>query len=130
MLSDPRLPDNPIVFATPGFYRLTGYTPEQVLGRNCRFLQGSGTDPKSVDIIRKAIQSGSDCTVCILNYKADGTPFWNQFFVAALRDSDNCIVNYVGVQTEIEPDAGANALEDRVNAVMPLANKDDDEVDG
>jgi len=130
VLSDPRLPDNPIVFATPGFYRLTGYTPEQVLGRNCRFLQGSGTDPKSVDIIRKAIQSGSDCTVCILNYKADGTPFWNQFFVAALRDSDNCIVNYVGVQTEIEPDAGANALEDRVNAVMPLANKDDDDEDG
>jgi len=126
VLSDPRLPDNPIVFATPGFYRLTGYTPEQVLGRNCRFLQGSGTDPKAVDIVRKAIQSGSDCTVCILNYKADGTPFWNQFFVAALRDSDNCIVNYVGVQTEIEPDAGANALEDRVNAVMPLANKDDD----
>ena len=177
VLSDPRLPDNPIVFATPGFYRLTGYTPEQVLGRNCRFLQGSGTDPKSVDIVRKAIQSGSDCTVCILNYKADGTPFWNQFFVAALRDSDNCIVNYVsycitlsaelvptrltliyiifillvvllshslilwsliarylieqvGVQTEIEPDAGANALEDRVNAVMPLANKDDEDDEG
>mmetsp|Transcript_13226 Transcript_13226/g.37214 ORF Transcript_13226/g.37214 Transcript_13226/m.37214 type:complete len:481 (+) Transcript_13226:482-1924(+) len=130
VLSDPRLPDNPIVFATPGFYRLTGYTPEQVLGRNCRFLQGSGTDPKAVDIVRKAIQSGSDCTVCILNYKADGTPFWNQFFVAALRDSDNCIVNYVGVQTEVEPDAGANALEDRVNAVMPLANKDEEDDEG
>lgn len=95
VLSDPRLPDNPIVFATPGFYKLTGYTPDQVLGRNCRFLQGPGTDPKAVDIIRKAIATGSDCTVCILNYKADGTPFWNQFFVAALRDSDNCIVNYV-----------------------------------
>jgi len=130
VLSDPRLPDNPIVFATPGFYKLTGYTAEQVLGRNCRFLQGSGTDPKTVDIVRKAIQSGSDCTVCILNYKADGTPFWNQFFVAALRDSDNCIVNYVGVQTEIEPDAGANALEDRVNAVMPLANKEEDDENG
>ena len=95
VLSDPRLPDNPIVFATPGFYKLTGYTQEQVLGRNCRFLQGPGTNPKTVDIIRKAIATGSDCTVCILNYKADGTPFWNQFFVAALRDSDNCIVNYV-----------------------------------
>jgi PAS domain S-box-containing protein len=95
VLSDPRLPDNPIVFATPGFYKLTGYTQEQVLGRNCRFLQGPGTNPKAVDIIRKAIATGSDCTTCILNYKADGTPFWNQFFVAALRDSDNCIVNYV-----------------------------------
>jgi PAS domain S-box-containing protein len=101
VLSDPRLPDNPIVFATPGFYKLTGYTQEQVLGRNCRFLQGPGTSPKSVDIIRKAIASGADCTVCILNYKADGTPFWNQFFVAALRDSDNCIVNYVSVLVSI-----------------------------
>ena len=97
VLSDPRLPDNPIVFATPGFYKLTGYTQEQVLGRNCRFLQGPGTSPKTVDIIRKAIATGADCTVCILNYKADGTPFWNQFFVAALRDSDNCIVNYVSL---------------------------------
>lgn len=95
VLSDPKLPDNPIVFATPGFYKLTGYTPKEVLGRNCRFLQGPGTNPKAVDIIRKAIQTGADATVCLLNYKADGSPFWNQFFIAALRDSDNCIVNYV-----------------------------------
>ena len=77
VLSDPRLPDNPIVFATPGFYELTGYTREQVLGRNCRFLQGPGTDPKAVDVIRSAIANGNDATVCLLNYKADGTPFWN-----------------------------------------------------
>jgi len=95
VLSDPRLPDNPIVYASPGFYQLTGYTQDQVLGRNCRFLQGPATDPRAVDIIRKAIASGSDSTTCLLNYKADGTPFWNQFFIAALRDSDNCIVNYV-----------------------------------
>jgi PAS domain S-box-containing protein len=95
VLSDPKLMDNPIVFASPGFYKLTGYTSEEVLGRNCRFLQGPGTDMQAVDVIRKAIATGSDATVCLLNYKADGTPFWNQFFVAALRDSDNCIVNYV-----------------------------------
>ncbi len=97
VLSDPRLPDNPIVFASEGFYQLTGYTREQVLGRNCRFLQGPGTDPKAVDVIRQAVANGTDASTCILNYKADGTPFWNQFFVAALRDSDNCIVNYVSV---------------------------------
>lgn len=95
VLSDPRLPDNPIVYASPGFYVLTGYTQDQVLGRNCRFLQGPGTDPRAVDIIRTSIANGSDATTCLLNYKADGTPFWNQFFVAALRDSDNCIVNFV-----------------------------------
>lgn len=123
-LSDPRLPDNPVVFASPGFYKLTGYTSKEVLGRNCRFLQGPGTDTKTVEVIRKAVAIGADCTVCILNYKADGTPFWNQFFVAALRDSDNNIVNYVGVQCEVEPEAGASALEDRVNEVLPLQNKD------
>ena len=95
VLSDPRLPDNPIVYASPGFYKLTGYTQDQVLGRNCRFLQGPATDPRAVDIIRTAIANGSDATTCLLNYKADGTPFWNQFFVGALRDADNCIVNYV-----------------------------------
>jgi PAS domain S-box-containing protein len=95
VLSDPKLPDNPIVFATPDFYKLTGYTSEQVLGRNCRFLQGPGTDKTAVDVIRKAISAGSDATVCLLNYKADGSPFWNQFFIAALRDSDNNIVNFV-----------------------------------
>ena len=97
VLSDPRLPDNPIVYASEGFYKLTGYTQEQVLGRNCRFLQGPGTDPKAVDVIRTAVANGTDATTCVLNYKADGTPFWNQFFIAALRDSDNCIVNYVSI---------------------------------
>ena len=95
VLSDPKLPDNPIVFASPGFYELTGYTAKEVLGRNCRFLQGPGTDPRAVEVIRKAVSTGADATICLLNYKADGTPFWNQFFIAALRDSDNCIVNYV-----------------------------------
>jgi PAS domain-containing protein len=97
VLSDPKLPDNPIVFASEGFYQMTGYTSKEVLGRNCRLLQGPGTNPKGVDIIRKAVATGSDATVCLLNYKADGTPFWNQFFLAALRDQDNCIVNYVRI---------------------------------
>lgn len=131
VLSDPRLPDNPIVFASPGFYELTGYTREQVLGRNCRFLQGAGTDRKAIEVIRTAVANGTDATVCLLNYKADGTPFWNQLFVAALRDADNCIVNYVGVQTMIEPNAGASALEDKVNAAHPISigAEDDDDND-
>lgn len=108
VLSDPKLPDNPIVFATPGFYKLTGYTSKEVLGRNCRFLQGPGTDTRAVDVIRKAVASGSDATVCLLNYKADGTPFWNQFFIGALRDSDNCIVNYVSrIETIVRPGASS-----------------------
>jgi len=125
VLSDPRLLDNPIVYASEGFYQLTGYTRDEVLGRNCRFLQGPGTDPKAIDVIRAAVANGTDSTTCLLNYKADGTPFWNQFFVAALRDSDNCIVNYVGVQCAVESNVGATALEDKVNSVLPLQNRCD-----
>lgn len=123
VLSDPRLPDNPIVFASPGFFNLTGYTREQVLGRNCRFLQGPGTDPAAVEVIRKAVETGNDASVCLLNYRSDGTPFWNQFFVAALRDEKNEIVNYVGVQCPIQPADSMEKLERKVNQVLPLINK-------
>ncbi len=120
VLSDPRLPDNPIVFASPGFYTLTGYKPHEVIGRNCRFLQGPGTDPAAVDVIRTAIAAGSDATVCLLNYRCDGTPFWNQFFVAALRDENMNIVNYVGVQCPVKGVNMQDELEKKVNSVLPL----------
>jgi len=100
-ISDPSLPDNPIVYVSQGFLELTGYTLDQVLGRNCRFLQGPGTDQSAVDVIRKGVREGTDTSVCLLNYKADGTPFWNQFFVAALQDAENNVVNFVGVQCEV-----------------------------
>jgi len=100
-ISDPSLPDNPIVYVSQGFLDLTGYTLDQVLGRNCRFLQGPGTDQSAVDIIRRGVREGIDTSVCLLNYKEDGTPFWNQFFVAALRDAEGNVVNFVGVQCEV-----------------------------
>mmetsp|Transcript_7146 Transcript_7146/g.14447 ORF Transcript_7146/g.14447 Transcript_7146/m.14447 type:complete len:351 (-) Transcript_7146:101-1153(-) len=100
-ISDPSLPDNPIVYVSQGFLDLTGYKLDQVLGRNCRFLQGPGTDQSAVDVIRKGLREGIDTSVCLLNYKADGTPFWNQFFVAALRDAEGNVVNFVGVQCEV-----------------------------
>ncbi|CAM9247085.1 unnamed protein product [Phaeothamnion confervicola] len=104
VITDPTLPDNPIVFASQGFLDLTGYVLDQVLGRNCRFLQGPDTDPKAVEKIRKAIEKGVDTSVCLLNYRVDGSTFWNQFFIAALRDADGKIINYVGVQCKVSED--------------------------
>ena len=104
VITDPSIPDNPIVFASQGFLTLTGYTLDQVLGRNCRFLQGPDTDPRAVDRIRKGIEKGEDTTVVLLNYRVDGTTFWNQFFVAALRDGEGAIVNYLGVQCKVSED--------------------------
>ena len=110
VISDPSLPDNPIVYASQGFLALTGYTLDQVLGRNCRFLQGPATDPKAVEKIRKGIEKGDDTTVVLLNYRIDGSTFWNQFFVAALRDGNGTIVNYLGVQCKVSEEY-ANAFE-------------------
>nr|AML77774.1 putative LOV domain-containing protein [Dictyopteris undulata] len=104
VITDPTLPDNPIVFASQGFLELTGYTLDQVLGRNCRFLQGPDTDPKAVEKIRKAIEKGMDTSVCLRNYRVDGVMFWNQFFIAALRDSEGAVINYVGVQCKVDED--------------------------
>jgi len=101
VVTDPSLPDNPIVYASQGFLNLTGYSLDQILGRNCRFLQGPETDPKAVERIRKAIEQGNDMSVCLLNYRVDGTTFWNQFFIAALRDASGAVTNFVGVQCKV-----------------------------
>lgn len=119
VITDPSLPDNPIVFASHGFLTLTGYSLENVLGRNCRFLQGPRTDPRAVAKIRKAVEDGYDTSVCLLNYRIDGSTFWNQFFVAPLRDGDGNVVNYVGVQCQVS-DAFAQAIARDDNPMPPI----------
>lgn len=110
VITDPSLPDNPIVYASQGFLNLTAYDLDQVLGRNCRFLQGPLTNQKTVDKIRKGITDMEDTTCVLLNYRSDGTTFWNQFFIAALRDGDGKVVNYLGVQCRVSKDYAAAFL--------------------
>jgi len=101
VITDPSLQDNPIVYASQDFLTLTGYSRDEVLGRNCRFLQGPETSPEKIKQIREALTSGSDVTVTFINYTADGTPFWNKLFIAALRDAQNNIVNFIGVSVKV-----------------------------
>jgi len=101
IITDPCLQDNPIVFASDGFLKVTGYAREDVLGRNCRFLQGPLTDKAKLDTIRRGLSIAEDTTVTFVNYMADGTPFWNKLFIAALRDSSNNIVNFIGVVVKV-----------------------------
>jgi len=101
VITDPSLQNNPIVFASGDFLKLTGYTNDQVIGQNCRFLQGPGTDPQKIETMRSAMARGEDVTVTLVNYMADGTPFWNKLFIASLRDIDNNIVNYIAVSCKV-----------------------------
>ena len=103
---------------------MTGYTLDQVLGRNCRFLQGPETDPRAVEKIRRSIEDGTDMSVCLLNYRVDGSTFWNQFFIAALRDAAGNITNYVGVQCKVSDQYAANVCrkqEEEDNAATTAA---------
>jgi len=101
IITDPSLQDNPIVYASDGFIEVTGYARDEILGRNCRFLQGPETNKAKVAKMKKAIEAGEDVGVCIVNYTAEGKPFWNQLFIAALRDANDTIVNFVGVTVKV-----------------------------
>lgn len=101
VVTDPRLPDNPIVFVNGAFLDLTQYAEEQVIGRNCRILQGPETDPETIAEVRAGISEKRAVAVEILNYKADGTPFWNALFLGPIFDKDNNLVNFFASQMDI-----------------------------
>ncbi|OAS26867.1 PAS domain-containing protein [Methylobacterium platani] len=101
VMTDPRRPDNPIVFANPAFCRLTGYAPEEVLGRNCRFLQGPDTDPAAIARVREAVAAGEPLQVDILNYRKDGRPFWNAMTLTPVRDETGAVRSYFAVLSDV-----------------------------
>jgi len=100
-LSDPRLPDQPLIYVNPAFTAITGYTAVEVVGRNCRFLQGPATDPAAVTRIRAAIAAGAALTIELLNYRKDGTPFWNELYISPVRNAQGEVHTYVGLQHDI-----------------------------
>ncbi|HZT31341.1 MAG TPA: PAS domain S-box protein [Bryobacteraceae bacterium] len=101
LITDVNQPDNPIVYASPGFARMTGYQPEEVLGKNCRFLQGKDTDPRVVESLREAVAAGRGCEVEILNYRKDGTPFWNALSLNPVHNEKGGLAYFVGVQSDV-----------------------------
>ncbi len=100
IITDARLPDYPIVLANKAFLDLTGYSAEEVLGRNCRFLQGEGTSAAAVAEIRKGLLAGTDVAVELLNYRKDGTPFWNQLNFSPVHDQSGRLLYHYGSQID------------------------------
>ncbi|VVA26629.1 PREDICTED: LOV domain-containing [Prunus dulcis] len=100
VISDPRIPDNPIIFASDSFLELTEYTREEILGRNCRFLQGPETDQATVSKIRDAIREQREITVQLINYTKSGKKFWNLFHLQPMRDQKGELQYFIGVQLD------------------------------
>nr|AML79106.1 putative LOV domain-containing protein [Lepidosperma gibsonii] len=100
VITDPRLPDNPIIFASDSFLELTEYTREEILGRNCRFLQGPETDQGTVAKIRDAIREQREITVQLINYTKSGKKFWNLFHLQPMRDQKGELQYFIGVQLD------------------------------
>nr|AML79493.1 putative LOV domain-containing protein [Cylindrocystis brebissonii] len=101
VLADPHLPDMPIVHASELFLELSGYPAEEVIGRNCRFLQGPGTDSAAVQELREAVKAEKPCTVRLLNYRKCGTPFWNSLHISPVRRHDGKVAFFCGVQLDV-----------------------------
>lgn len=109
VISNPRLPDNPIVECNDAFVALTGYAASEIIGRNCRFLAGPGTEEDLTGQLRGAIREQRPALVEILNYKKDGSPFRNAVLVAPIFGSDGSLEYFLGSQMEVGGPSGVSA---------------------
>lgn len=125
-IADASLPHNPIVYCNPAFEKITGYSREEVLGRNCSFLQGADTDPTAIEQIRYALRHEQECQVVLKNYRKDGTPFWNELKISPVRDAEGRLTHFIGVQTDIterkQSEAALQESERRLRLALTAAN--------
>ena len=112
VVTDPLQHDNPIVLANPGFTAMTGYEFEEVVGQNCRFLQGPQTDDGAVDEVRRAIKERRKAHAVMQNYRKDGTPFWNELTISPVFNEAGELINFIGLQRDITERKKLEALRD------------------
>ena len=101
LIADARQPDMPTVYCNAAFEKITGYAAEEVLGQNCRFLQGTDHQQPGLDDIRQAIRQGTEAKAELRNYRKDGNLFWNELYIAPVRDPQGGLTHFVGIQTDI-----------------------------
>lgn len=101
IITDSLRPDDPIIYVNPAFTFMTGFTPEEVLGKNCRFMHGDDRLQAGLDDLRKAIKEKRPCTVRIRNYKKNGRMFWNEFSISPIFNNEGILTNFVGIQNDV-----------------------------
>lgn len=122
-LSDPDQPDNPIVYANEAFELITGYDRDEIVGRNCRFLQGDDRDQPEIERIREALREHTPVTVTLRNYRKDGQLFHNQFSIRPLFDQQGKLIYYLGTQYDVTEQMRAEDELRRLNELLAEANR-------
>lgn len=117
---DAKMEDLPLVYVNKGFLEMTGYSKEEVLLRNCRFLQGEGTDKRQVNTLRRVIEECKTETITLKNYRKDGSYFWNQFIISPIFDDTGDVVYYIGLQFDI-----TSQVEEELDAAQKIKDLSD-----
>ncbi|MDZ7584710.1 MAG: PAS domain S-box protein, partial [Thiobacillus sp.] len=126
LITDAEVPGNPLIYANPAFERITGYSQEEALGRNCNFLQNEDTDQPNIEALRQAIREQREGHAVLRNYRKDGSMFWNELLVAPVRDESGKVTHFIGIQNDVtERKAHETQLERQANydALTGLANR-------
>ncbi|MEJ2583770.1 MAG: PAS domain S-box protein, partial [Robiginitalea sp.] len=124
LISDARLPDLPIIYCNEAFSTITGYSQEEVLGKNCRFLQGAETDRKKVRQIREALEKGVSSRVVLRNYKKDGSLFWNELTITPIRDTAGTVTHFIGVQNDVSTLVFEGERKDHTRKILEAITQD------
>ena len=122
-IADVTLPDQPLIYVNPAFQHHTGYTAEEVIGRNCRFLQGGDHDQPGLDVIRAALREGQGATVVIRNYRKDGSLFYNELSLAPIRDHTGRLTHFVGISMDVSDRVASNEKIRAQNEALVMANR-------
>jgi diguanylate cyclase (GGDEF)-like protein/PAS domain S-box-containing protein len=101
LMADVRRPDMPVVYANPAFTEMTGYDHDEVIGRNCRFLQGENTAPEALETMQEGLRNQTEVNVELINYRKNGTPFWNHLRMSPVFDNNGLCTHFIGTQQDI-----------------------------
>nr|WP_321230210.1 PAS domain S-box protein [uncultured Psychroserpens sp.] len=123
-IADAQKPNTPIIYCNTAFEKITGYKKEEVYGKNCNFLQGDDRDQKEIDVMKNAITKGENCNVVLRNYRKDGTLFWNDVTITPVRNNENKLTHFIGVQNDVTNKIKAEDLKDKIQKILELIAQD------
>lgn len=123
VISDVKQANNPLVYVNAGFEKVTGYSRDEVIGKNCKLLQGTDTDQPQLEILRHSIKEGKECKVILRNYRKNGTMFYNELVISPVKDEKGEVTHFIGVQTDVT-DREINNLESQKTKTNKIAVKD------